>query len=73
MSAIKKAMGIKSRYFLVSDVQKFLRDNADFKTRKEKSGDTFKSLLEEAVQILRTPGTTKVPLKLVQRIESKLA
>lgn len=33
MSAIKKAMGIKGRYFFLSDVRKFIRDHPDFKVR----------------------------------------
>lgn len=31
LTAIKKAMGITSRWFYVSDVRKFLRVNKDFK------------------------------------------
>jgi hypothetical protein len=30
MSAIKKAMGITTRYFFVSKVRRWLRDNPDF-------------------------------------------
>ena len=33
MSAIKKAMGIKCRYFFLSDVQKWMRKNPQFQLR----------------------------------------
>jgi hypothetical protein len=33
MSAVKKAMGIKARYFFLSDVRMFIREHPDFKIR----------------------------------------
>ena len=33
MSAVKKAMGIKGRYFFLSDVRKFIREHPDFRVR----------------------------------------
>jgi hypothetical protein len=71
MSAVKKAMGVKGRYFFVSDVRTFIRENPDFKSKDSTfDGDTFKSLLGEALEYLRSGSA---PNKLVQRIERKLA
>jgi hypothetical protein len=33
MSAVKKAMGITGRYFFLSEVRKFVRDNPNFRVR----------------------------------------
>ncbi len=71
MSAVKKAMGIKSRHFFASDVRKFIRDNPGFKSKDSTfEGDTLKSLLGEALEYLRS---SAAPNKLVLRIERKLA
>jgi len=70
MSAVKKAMGVKGRYFFLSDVRTFIRENPDFKSKDSTfEGDTFRGLLEEALDYLRQGA----PPKLVQRIERKLA
>ena len=71
MSSLKAAMGVRSRYFLVSDVKQFLRDNPDFKSKRADSGETFQRLLEEALVALKL--SPKPPRNLVQRIERKLA
>lgn len=70
MSAVKKAMGVKGRYFFLSDVRTFIREHPDFKSKDSTfEGDTLKGLLEEALNYLRQGA----PPKLVQRIERKLA
>ena len=74
MSAVKKAMGIKSRNFYVSDVRKFIRDNTDFTSKPAAGGaDTFKSLLVAALDTLRTNNFNAMDRSLVTRIERKLA
>ena len=71
MSAIKSAMGIRSRYFLVSDVKQFLRDNPDFKSKRNAPGETFQALLAEALEALKS--SPKGSMGLINRIERKLA
>jgi hypothetical protein len=74
MSAIKKAMGIKSRYFLISDVRKFIRNNPEFKSKSAEPGETMKVLLVAALNELRlcTRSLQAPNPKLIQRIERKL-
>jgi hypothetical protein len=71
MSSLKAAMGVRSRYFLVSDVKQFLRDHPDFKSNRAPSGETFQRLLGEALVALKL--SPKPPRNLLQRIERKLA
>jgi len=72
MSAVKKAMGITSRNFFVSDVRQFLRENPGFKSKDSTyTGDTFKGLLEEALKALS--GREDHCPKLIMRIHTKLA
>ena len=71
MTQLKKAMGIKGRYFLLADVRKFLRDNPDFTCSKSSPTDTFKAMLAEVVDYLQQ--RKPVPNALVERIERKLA
>jgi hypothetical protein len=71
MSSLKSAMGIRSRYFLVSDVVQFLKDNPDFKSKRNAPGETFQALLAEALEVLRA--SPKASMGLINRIERKLA
>jgi hypothetical protein len=71
MSSLNSAMGVRSRYYLVSDVKQFLLDNPDFKSKRAASGETFHRLLEEALAALKM--SPKPPRILVHRIERKLA
>lgn len=79
MCAVKKAMGVKGRKVFVSDIRKFIRDNPDFSSKRVLvTGDTYKGLLVEAVNVLKgRPPYSEFPPKvqadLVARIERKLA
>jgi hypothetical protein len=55
MRAIKQAMGIKQRYFILQDVRRFLADNPDFirqHSPKNKSLPSYRLLLLSAVMEL---------------------
>lgn len=77
MCAVKKAMGIKSRNFFLSDVRKFIRENPEFTSKKTAPADTFKSLLVETLgwlKAIRANASHGSDVgKLINRVEKKLA
>jgi len=70
MSSIKAAMGIRSRYFMVSAVKQFLVDHPDFRSKRGKPADTLQRLLAESLAVLMV--SPKAPMALIKRIERKL-
>jgi hypothetical protein len=69
LTAVRKAMGVKGRYFFVSDVRQWLRRHPDWKMpSRQLARDTYGALLAEALPVVRAAGK----FSLVQRIESKL-
>jgi hypothetical protein len=69
MSAIKSSMGIRSRYFMVSDVKAFLASHPDFKCKRGTPPDTLQQLLSEALPLLMA---SKAPMAFIKRVERKL-
>ena len=70
MTTLKRAMGIRGRYFCVEDMRRWLQKHPEFDGRSS-SGvvDTYRRLLEEARPCVERAGKAS----LLDRIERKLA
>ena len=70
LSALKRAMRIKGRYFFIEDMRKWLRLHPDFGCPVgEGSAETYRQLLAEAAPYVEQAGKAS----LLDRIERKLA
>ena len=71
MTALKRAMGIRGRYFFIADVRRWLRQHPEFDGKRATSGsrDTWRTLLSEARPCVERAGEAS----LLDRIERKLA
>ena len=70
MTALKRAMRIKGRYFFIEDMRKWLRLHPDFGCPVgEGSAETYRQLLAEAAPYVEQAGQAS----LLDRIERKLA